>query len=133
MINEVTATDKALELFSFKVKEGRLPEKANEVAMEKWVLTNIDKNARIGDVIKINNKNSKLVGFLANNIQSQINNKVILLYKSNEISMENAGLLIEISTKTNLKAAIKEFKRLGKNNKVSENTLSSCSRGSRRQ
>ena len=121
-INIITATDKALELFPFNAKVGRLPEKQNEVAMEKWVSSYIDKNAKVGKKINVNNKEYTLVGILEDNVQNQIEGNGIILSKNNNISKANAGLLVEISSKTNLKTAVNELKQLGDKNSVKENT-----------
>ncbi|MBU3153350.1 ABC transporter permease [Clostridium estertheticum] len=121
-VNIITATDKALELFPFNAKVGRLPEKQNEVAMENWVSSHIDKNAKVGGEIKVNNKEYTLVGILEDNVQNQIEGNGIILSKNNNINKANAALLVEISSKTNLKTAVNELKQLGDKNSVKENT-----------
>lgn len=117
VVNQITATDKALELFPYKAKEGRLPENQNEIAVEKWVLEHIDKNAKIGDKVKFNNKKYTLVGIIEDDVQDQIDNKGTVLSKTNVIDQKNTGLiglLVEISSKTNIKTAVKELEKLGK-------------------
>lgn len=121
VVNQILATDKALELLPCKAKQGKLPENKNEVAMEKWILNYIDKNAKIGDKIKLNNKEYTLAGILENEIQSQIDNKGIVLFKTNSANKENSVLLVEISSKTNLNKALNELKQLGDKNTVVEN------------
>lgn len=121
-VNQIIATDQALELFPYKTKEGSLPKNEKEVAMEKWVLGYINKDAKIGSPIKFNNKEYILTGILEDNVQSQIDNRGVLLSKNNNIPKENAALLVEISSKTNLKAAISELKALVKKDRVVENT-----------
>ncbi|MBU3144667.1 ABC transporter permease [Clostridium sp. CF012] len=118
----ITATDKALELFPYNAKLGRLPEKENEVAMEKWVLSNIDKDAKVGNKIKIVDKEYTLVGILEDNVQNQIGGNGLILCKNNNINKQNAALLIEISSKTNLKIAVRELRQLGEKDTVSENS-----------
>jgi putative ABC transport system permease protein len=56
---EITATDKALELMPFKIKEGKMPENEKEVALEKWALDYLDKGKKIGDKVELNNKEYK--------------------------------------------------------------------------
>ncbi|MBC2582077.1 ABC transporter permease [Clostridium sp. DJ247] len=119
--NEIIATDKALELLPYKTKEGRIPESENEAAVEKWVLSYIDKNAKVGDKFNFNNKEYKLVGILEDSIQNQIENKAVLLTKNNNISKENSTLLLEVSSKTNLKTAVNELKQLGETGKYMTN------------
>ncbi|MBU3090512.1 ABC transporter permease [Clostridium sp. CF011] len=118
----ITATDKALELLPYKAKIGRLPEKENEVAMEKWILPSIDKNAKVGNKIKVSNKEYTLVGILKDSVINQINGNGVILSKNNNIDKQNAQLLVEISSKTNLKTAVGELKKLGEKDTVEENS-----------
>ncbi|MBU3128362.1 ABC transporter permease [Clostridium tagluense] len=121
-VNVITATDKALELLPYKAKIGRLPEKENEVAVEKWILPAIDKNAKVGNKIKVSNKEYTLVGILEDSLAGQMAGSGVILSKNNNINKQNAALLIEISSKTNLKTAVKELKQLGKKDTVEENS-----------
>lgn len=120
-IGELSATDKALELLPYKIKEGKLPEKDGEVAIEKWVINYINKSAKIGDTIKVSDKEYKLTGVLENNIKSQIDNKGTLLSKDNNIDRKNSMLAVEISSKTNISTAIEELKSLAPKDTVMEN------------
>jgi len=121
-VTELIATDKALELLPYRIKEGRLPESGNEVAIEKWVLRNIVGNGiKVGDKISINNREYLLTGILEDNIENQIENNGILLLKGNNIDMENAILLVQISEKTNLNRALNELRELGGGKIVGEN------------
>lgn len=110
-ISELTATNEALELLPFRAKEGRLPQSENEVAVEGWVLRNIQPNAKIGDSIEVGNNEYVLVGILENNIQQQINSQGIILTKNNKLNQETV-LLVEISPKTSLNRGIKELSAL---------------------
>ncbi|MBZ9608772.1 FtsX-like permease family protein [Clostridium estertheticum] len=121
-VNIITATDKALELLPYKAKIGRLPEKENEVAMEKWILPSIDKNAKVGNKIKVSNKEYTLVGILEDNLNTQLDGNGLILFKNNNINKQNAQLLVEISSKTNLKTAVNELKQLGEKDTVTENS-----------
>lgn len=120
-ISKLTATDKALELMPYRVKEGKLPKAENEVAVEKWVLSYIDKTAKAGDTIKFNNKEYKLSGILENSIQSQIDNTGVLLSIDNNIDKNNSPLVVEVSKKTNLRKAVEELKTLAPKDTVKEN------------
>lgn len=120
--NVIISTDKALELLPCKVKQGKFPENENQVAVEKWILSHIDKNAKIGDKIKFNKKDYTLVGILEDNIGNQIENKGIVLSKNNKIDKSKAVLLVEINPKVNLRKAINELKGLAGNAMVTENT-----------
>lgn len=122
VVNIITATDKALELFPYNAKLGRLPESENEVAMEKWVLPYIKKDANIGDKIKIVDKEYTIVGILEDNVQNQMDGNGLVLSKNNNINKQKASLLVEISSKTNLKTALRELKQLGEKDSVIENS-----------
>lgn len=120
--NIITATDKALELLPYKTKLGRLPEKQDEVAMEKWVAAYIDKNSKVGDKIKVKDKEYTLVGILEDNVISQLNGNGLILCRNNNINIQNGVLLVEISSRTNLKTAVRVLKQLGEKDSVMENT-----------
>lgn len=111
------ASDKALELLPYKIKEGRLPNSKNEIAVEKWAAKYIKAGAKIGDSVKLNDVNYKLVGILEDNQQTQLKNKGILLSKANNIDISKASLLVEISSKTDLKSAVSELDSLSLNKK----------------
>lgn len=122
MADKVEATDKALELLPVKIKEGKMPEGEKEVALEEWSLDYLGKNIKVGDKIKFNDKEYDLVGILENSIKSQVEHKAIILTKNNNISKEKSMLLVEISSKTNLRSAVDELSRLAEKEKVVENT-----------
>ena len=119
---EITATDKALELLPSGTKKGRMPKNEKEVALESWALSKINRTAKVGSIININNKQYTLVGILEDNSQSQADNKVYVYTKNNSINIQNANLLVEISSKTNLTKAVKQLKNLADKNSVKENT-----------
>lgn len=120
--DKVEATDKALELLPVKLREGKMPEGEKEAALEEWSLDYLGKDIKIGDKIKFNDKEYDLVGILENSIKSQVEHKAILLTKNNNISKEKSMLLVEISSKTNLRAAVDELSKLAEKEKVVENT-----------
>lgn len=121
-VNIIMATDKALDLFPYKTSSGRLPEEENEVAMESWVLSSIDEDAKVGNKIKIMSEEYTLVGLLEDNLQSQLSSNGLILSKNNSINERNAQLLVEISSKTNLETAVKELRQLGEKDTVTENS-----------
>ena len=122
VVNIVTATDKALEILPYNAKLGRLPEKENEVAMEKWILSSINKDTILGNKVKVNNIEYTLVGILEDNVSNQVNGNGLILSKNNNINKQNAALLVEISSKTKLKTAVEELKQLGDRDSVIENS-----------
>ncbi|GAA0719557.1 ABC transporter permease [Clostridium malenominatum] len=123
VIEEVITTDSAIELSPYKIKEGKIPEINNEVAVEKWVLETIDKNIKIGDKFKITDKEYKLVGILDDVIKNQMDTNGVLLRKDNNIDEKNSMMLIEISSKANLKKALKELNELAPVETIVPNTV----------
>ncbi len=116
------ASDSAIELLPYKIKEGRLPNDKNEVAVEKWASKYIKKGIKIGDTINLDNKKYKLVGLLEDNTQNQMENKGILLSKSNDIPISGSTLVVQISSKTNLKNAVSELDSLADKKTVDNNS-----------
>lgn len=116
------ASDSALELLPYKIKMGRLPNNNNEVAVEKWASKYIKKDIKIGDTIKLDNKKYKLVGLLEDNEQSQLENKGIFLSKNNNLPISGSTLLVQISSKTNLKNAVSELDSLADKKTVDNNS-----------
>ncbi|MDP4144471.1 MAG: FtsX-like permease family protein [Bacillota bacterium] len=117
------ATDKALELLPYRIKEGRMPEKQGEVAIEKWSLKYVNKDAKLGSKIILNNKEYTLTGILEDSTLSQMNRKGILLSISNNIDKSKSMLLAEVSSKTNLKKAVKELMNLAPKANVMTNSM----------
>lgn len=120
-VNEVVGTNKALELFTYKVIEGKLPEKENELAVEKRIVDKIYKNAKIGSKINFNNKEFTLIGILENQEGSDIANTGTVLSINNKLDKEKSALLVEISPKTDLKTALQELKQLSDDRYILEN------------
>lgn len=124
-VGEVIATNKALELLPYKIKEGKFPEKEKDIAIEKWVLKSIDKNAKLGNQITIAGKEYTLAGILEDSVKSQMDNQGVLLSVNNNIDVtkEKAILAVEISPKTNLRTAVSELKALGNKEDVQVNSF----------
>ncbi|MDD7794828.1 ABC transporter permease [Clostridium sp. 'White wine YQ'] len=120
--NEITATDDALELTPYKIKEGNMPVKDNEIALEQWSLKYFSETTKVGDKININNKEFILTGILENSIKSQLDNKPILLTKDNNISKKGSVLLVEIGSKTNIRKGLDELEKLTTKENYVENT-----------
>lgn len=121
-VYSVLVSDKALELSPYKVAQGRFPEGENEIAMEKWSLRYIDDQAKVGENVRIKDKEYLLVGLLENTIENQSNSMVMLLFNSDNIELKDATLLVEVDPKANLKKAVDELVALGESSKVIKNT-----------
>lgn len=119
--NEIIATDKALELLPLSLKSGRLPENNNEVAVERWILRYIDKDAKLNSKININNKKYILCGVLEDNSFTQMDSTGLVITKDNNLNIKDATMLVEINSKTNIKTALKELESLVKKDQIQEN------------
>ncbi|UZW13570.1 FtsX-like permease family protein [Clostridium pasteurianum] len=111
-LSPTIASGKALELLPMKIKEGRFPKEKNEVALEKWVLPYIGDNIKVGDNIKIQNREYTLTGILQDSVYTQSQKNGTMLLISDNIDRRKAALLAEVSPKTNLKNAVKELTSL---------------------
>ena len=119
---EISATGKALELLPYRIKEGKMPDNEGEVALEKWALDYLYKGKKIGDKLQFNDKEYKLTGILENSLSNQYDNLIVYLTKNESISKDNSVLLVEISSKTNMKKALSDLKALSKAENISENS-----------
>ncbi|MFL0247668.1 ABC transporter permease [Candidatus Clostridium stratigraminis] len=119
--NQIIATDKALEMLPLSLKAGRLPENNHEVAVERWILRYIDKDAKLNSKININNKEYILSGILEDNSFTQMDSTGIVITKDNNINIKNAIMLVEISDEANIKTTLKELESLVKKDQVNEN------------
>ncbi len=125
-LRELIATNKGLELLPFRIKEGKFPEKENDIALEKWTLKSIDKNAKVGSKITIAGKEYTLTGILDDNTKNQMDNEGVILYVNNSIDLskeKEAMLAVEISSKTNLRTAVRELKELKDQKNVHVNSF----------
>lgn len=118
---ELIANDKALELMPYKTKEGKMPNKVGEVAVENWILRYIDSKAKIGNNIKINDKQYKLVGIIENSISNQFSSSGLILTSDNNLDKSKAMLLVEIGSKKHLRKSINELEALTDKKNYSEN------------
>lgn len=120
-MREMSATDSALGLLPYKLKEGRLPQNGGEAAVEQWVLNKAFKNTKIGGTLAFGGKNYILTGLLDNSVGRQVEEKGILLTKNDSDVPDHGSLLVEISSKTNLRAAVNELEKLAPSGSVVEN------------
>ena len=120
-LSEIATTEGASRLIPYVIKSGRMPQNERETAVEEWVLRYLNKGAKVGDKISFANKEYYLSGILENTILNQYNGKVVYLTKTNSIPAEGSKLLVELSLKTNLRAAVDELKQLSEARNVEEN------------
>lgn len=126
-VSPISASDSALELLHYKIKSGRFPRNSKEAAVENWVLRYIDGDAKLGDEIKLDGREFTLVGILQDNVGSQVQKRGGFLYKDKNIDRQKSVLLVEISSKTNLKKAVSELDGLPKSKTMEFNGRATAS------
>jgi putative ABC transport system permease protein len=119
--SEIITTEEAIDLSPYKIKEGKMPEDEGEAAVEEWALGYLNKDAEIGHKVKLKDKEYKITGILENSLSNQYDNKIIYLTQNKNVPKEKSVLLVEISSKTRLRAAIDELKQLSDKDNVKEN------------
>ncbi|SDP17298.1 ABC transporter permease [Clostridium gasigenes] len=111
---KITNIDKnSAKLIPAKLIEGTMPEKNNEIAIEKWALKYLDKPINIGEEIKITDENGAsnnyiLKGILENSGYSQAGGSALAFGFSTEPT-ENTTIRVKFKEKVDKKIAIKEF------------------------
>ena len=121
---KITNIDKdSFKLFPVKLVEGAIPEKNNEIVIEKWALKFLDNPVKVGEEIKITDKNgvSKsyiLKGILENGKYSQAGGIALACGYSTEAT-ENTSIIVKFKEKVDKKKVIKEFQEAyGKDNVI---------------
>ncbi|WP_129600393.1 ABC transporter permease [Anaerophilus nitritogenes] len=120
-VREVFGSDDGLKLVPYKMKEGRLPETNKEVAMEKWFLDKIKKNGKLGDHIKLIDKEYTLVGILNDTYNNQNDNMGELVTNDSNISNKNTNLVVELNPNKNFNKNMNELKKLWNEESIVEN------------
>lgn len=120
-VMDVKTTENAAELLPVTFSEGRFPSNENEIALEKWVLEDIDKQIKLGDKVKISEKEYSLVGIISNFVGTQEEDTGILLTKSDKLEETKSVLFVEVSSKTNMKKAVSELYKLAEEGSVEKN------------
>ncbi|MBU3104360.1 ABC transporter permease [Clostridium gasigenes] len=105
--------ENSAKLIPAKLIEGTMPEKNNEIAIEKWALKYLDKPINIGEEIKITDENGAsnnyiLKGILENSGYSQAGGSALAFGFSTEPT-ENTTIRVKFKEKVDKKNAIKEF------------------------
>lgn len=120
-VKEVFASDGALELLPYKLREGRFPEKSAEVVMQKWFLGKIQNGAKLGDTVKVLGKEYILVGILSDTYMSQAEGKGELITKDSDLNKERRILLAELHLNRNTEENIDNLKKLADEKSFAEN------------
>lgn len=109
---EVFVTSQGAELLPYSLKEGRFPEKDTELVLEGWFLDKIKKDGKLGDSIKILNKEYTLVGILKDTYKSQVTKTGEIITNSSNINDNDRILLAELNVNRNLGKNIDELEKL---------------------
>ncbi len=104
-----------LSLAGYETKEGKFSEKDNEITLEEWILSYFDKKPKVGDNVKLkfedsSEKQFKLVGIIKNQIKTQSQGIGCGIVNTEKIDVNNAGILVNIYEKGDMKNTIKELK-----------------------
>ncbi len=119
--SEITTTDEALKLLPIKIKTGRFPQAEGEVALEGWFAKTIKYDAKVGDKLKIADKEYTLVGLLADNSVNHRNQLGLLVMKTEHLENASSILLAELNTKGNFSKTLQEVESLAKAEDVTVN------------
>jgi putative ABC transport system permease protein len=121
---EIFGSDEALALLPYKLKEGRFPQNDNEVAMESWFIGKIKNGAKVGENIKVLDKEYTLVGILNNTTESQKDGVGELFTKKENASNATKIFLVQLKSSKNMKEKAEEIKKLANGENVGiNNTL----------
>jgi len=111
-IKEVYGSDEALKLAPYIIKEGRFPENEKEVAMESWFLRKVKNGAKLGDTIKILDKEYTLVGLLNDTYSNQQNGMGELLTRAKGTMQGDKILLVQLKVSKNMSSHAAELEKL---------------------
>lgn len=111
---------------SAKVKEGKLPEKDDEIAMEEWVLKYFDNKPKIGESIEIRNVNGEakkytLTAIVENNRDSQYSGIARAYTYADIKDTKDATVFVKIKGNTGKRKVIDDIKNIAGKDNVKEN------------
>ena len=109
----------ATELFKYSIKEGRMPENENEVAIDEWAKNRFKENINLEDKLTIEDTEYIVVGFLRNDVHSQREKSARVFTFSN--NPKNGRLLVEISEKADFNTTLKNLTELSTKDKIIKN------------
>lgn len=118
---EIFVTDEGVKLLPYTLKEGKFPEKNTEVVLESWFLGKINKDAKLGDTIKILDKEYTLVGILSDTFMSQSSGIGEIITNNSDVNENERILLAELHVNKKLGANLDELKKLSDEKSVMKN------------
>lgn len=122
-VREVFGSDDGLELLPYKLKEGRFPKTNTEAAVERWFLDKIKADGKLGDKIKILDKEYTLVGILSDTYRNQNDGIGELVTNDPNANKDQRILLVELNPNRKLMENIDEFKKLSDEKSIEENRM----------
>ncbi|WP_097027009.1 ABC transporter permease [Clostridium peptidivorans] len=118
---EIFVTDEGVKLLPYTLKEGKFPENGTEVVLESWFLGKINKDAKLGDTIKILDKEYTLVGILSDTFMSQSSGIGEIITNNSDVNENERILLAELHVNKKLGANLDELKKLSDEKSVMKN------------
>ena len=120
-LSGIIVKEKYDRMLPLKYKEGRSPEKEDEIAVMQATLKMLANNSSIGDYISLGNKKYKLVGVLENRYLAIGEYRTDFVTYDNKISESDSQLFVRLKDGVNLKKAMPYFLSLDKEKKVELN------------
>lgn len=118
---EIFVTDDGVKLLPYTLKEGKFPEKDREVVLENWFFGKISKDAKLGDTIKILDKQYTLVGILSDTFMSQSSGIGEIITNNSDVNENERILLAELHVNKKLGTNLDELKKLSDEKSVAKN------------
>ncbi|GAA0706569.1 ABC transporter permease [Paraclostridium ghonii] len=109
----------ASEILKYSIKEGRMPNKSDEICIDEWAKPHIKSDLKIGDKITIDKKQYTIVGFLKTQGDSQhqkISNAIMF-----DKSPKNGQLMVEINSKADFDKTLESLKSLSYKDNIQQN------------
>lgn len=109
----------ANEMLKYSIKEGRMPNKSDEICIDEWTKAHIKSDLKIGDKITIDEKEYTVVGFLKTQESSQ--REKISRAITFDKSPKNGQLMVEINSKADFDKTLESLKSLSDKDNIEEN------------
>ncbi len=119
----------SFKLLNVNLEEGELPKAKNEIVIERWILKYFDEEVKVGDIVKISDKNGEQMEYTLSGIakddwktQMEGTSKAYLINNDIKLVDENTIALVEINDKADKQEVIKEISSLvDLNSKIEQN------------
>lgn len=111
----------ANEMLKYSIKEGRMPNKSDEICIDEWTKAHIKSDLKIGDKITIDKKEYTVVGFLKTQESSQ--REKISRAITFDKKPKNGQLMIEINSKADFDKTLESLKSLSDKDNIEENNV----------